>query len=198
MSPIRIRRAANDALAITVAGVTLALVANYVSPRGLSLAHDYFPSAPPTSVAPAAPGSNSTLSERDARFAHRGLALVTLARAVELFRDPRHAEGRIIFIDARDDRHYRSGHIPGALPLDHSRLADYAADVLAACQIAEHIVVYCTGGNCEDSELAAADLLDFGLPATKVAVFGGGIEEWRARGLPLETGPRNSGVRLNP
>ena len=198
MSRTRVRRTVTDGLVIAGVGVTLALAANHWSPRGLSLRRDYFPPPPPSLAATSGPAANPVNADRELRFARRGLALAELAQTVAWFRDPRFAEGRIVFIDARDDRHFQAGHIPGAIQLDHYRLADHAASVVAACQLAEQIVVYCAGGNCEDSELAAADLLDFGLPAAKLAVFGGGIDEWRSQGLPLETGPRGSGVRLKP
>ena len=129
----------------------------------------------------------------ETRLARRGLAVVPLARVVELHRDPRFAEGRIVFIDARDDRHFHAGHLPGAIQLDHYHLDRHAPRVLAACLIAEQIVVYCNGGNCEDSELAAGDLLDFGVPASKILVYAGGIEEWQRHGLPIETNPRADG-----
>lgn len=199
MSLTRVRRTVTDGLAIAAVGVAFALAANQFSPRGLSLRRNYFPPAPAlASAASSTPTTTPAASDRDQRFARRGIALADHARVAAWYRDPRFAEGRIVFVDARDDRHFQAGHIPGAIQLDHYRLADHAAAVIAACQLAEQIVVYCTGGNCEDSELAAADLIDFGVPGGKVAVYVGGIDEWRSHNLPIETGLRGSGVRLKP
>jgi rhodanese-related sulfurtransferase len=66
--------------------------------------------------------------------------------------------------------------------------------VLPACLAAQKIVVYCTGGKCEDSEFAAGTLLEAGIPAAKISVYIGGITEWTAAKLPLETGTRKSGM----
>lgn len=193
----RLRHAIVDGLVIGLVGAGLAVAANFLSPRGLALRRDYFPATPAPSGPALVAGARSTggaADDRETRFARRGLTLVDHTRAVELFRDPRFAEGRIVFVDARDDQHFQAGHIPGALQLDHYRVEQYATTVLPACLIAEQIVVYCNGGNCEDSELAAIDLIEFGIPASKLVVDRGGIEEWRRHGLPVETGTRGSGV----
>jgi rhodanese-related sulfurtransferase len=55
-------------------------------------------------------------------------------------------------------------------------------------------VVYCNGGNCEDSELTAALLADANIvPREKLWVYGGGITEWATNGWPVELGERKSG-----
>ena len=66
-------------------------------------------------------------------------------------------------------------------------------DVLPVCQKAEQIVVYCNGGDCDDSETAALLLRDVGIPNQKLFVYGGGMAEWITNSLPVETGARNSG-----
>ena len=50
------------------------------------------------------------------------------------------------------------------------------------------IVVYCNGGDCEDSESAALFLLGLGADPERIRVFTGGITEWTERGMPLEQG----------
>ena len=67
---------------------------------------------------------------------------------------------------------------------------------MPVCRKAEQIVVYCNGGDCDDSETAALLLRDMGIPNQKLFVYGGGIAEWKANGLPVETGARNSGILL--
>lgn len=47
-----------------------------------------------------------------------GIATLTTAQALALFRDPQYDQGTIVFVDARDDRHYGAGHVPGAYQLD--------------------------------------------------------------------------------
>lgn len=191
---------AAQSLIVMLAGIAAGLVANALSPRGISLTRNYFPDAARATRAPAAPPVSTTTraneppaptADAPVRLARSGIPLLDHARSLELFRDPRRAEGRILFVDARDDRHFQEGHIPGAIQFDHYRMEKHIAEVLPACQIAEQIVVYCNGGACEDSELVALDLLQLGIPATKLAVYLGGIAEWKRRGLPLATGERS-------
>jgi rhodanese-related sulfurtransferase len=53
--------------------------------------------------------------------------------------------------------------------------------------------VYCTGGDCEDSEFTAIFLRDVGIPKEKLFVYGGGMTDWTTNGLPVEIGGRKSG-----
>jgi rhodanese-related sulfurtransferase len=123
----------------------------------------------------------------------QGLQVVEGDEAARLFRDPRHELDQIVFIDARDDQHYEAGHIPGAYEFDHYHAEKYFASVFPVCLQAQQVVVYCHGGDCEDSKFAAIILRDAGIPKEKVYVYVGGITEWQANGLPVETGTRRSG-----
>lgn len=199
-----LRRTLGEALAVAGLGLALALVANAVSPRGLKLGRDYFPAvASVTNVIaassvslPAAPmitTNQNRASEVAARLAGRGLRLIESAEAKALFRDPRREQELVVFIDARNDRHYLEGHIPGAYQFDHYYPENHLPVVLPACQQAEIVVVYCGGGDCEDSEFAALALKDAGISAERLVVYGGGIKDWTEGGLPIEVGPRGSG-----
>jgi rhodanese-related sulfurtransferase len=123
----------------------------------------------------------------------QGLQSVDGRQAAQLFHDPRFTQGSIAFIDARDEQHYREGHIPGACEFDPYYPEKYFAAVLPVCQAAEKIVVYCNGGDCDDSESAAILLRDVGITNQKLFVYTGGIPEWITNGLPVEIGGRNSG-----
>jgi rhodanese-related sulfurtransferase len=61
------------------------------------------------------------------------------------------------------------------------------------CQSAQKIVIYCNGGNCEDSQFAALTLRDAQIPNEKLFVFTGGITEWTNHSYAIELGERNSG-----
>jgi rhodanese-related sulfurtransferase len=209
-----------DGVLVGVLGLVVGLVANRVSPRGLALTRDYFPAAlvqPAEFKATAGPEPKSAASASAAASpgdeslsaatgpatpaparTKRGWPLASHNAVVALFHDPRYAAGQIVFIDARDDEHYTAGHIPGAYQFDHYHPDRYVATVLGAAAIAERIVVYCNGGDCEDSELAAIDLQSFGVPVDKLVVYGGGITEWKERQLPLEAGARGSGKPATP
>jgi rhodanese-related sulfurtransferase len=54
-------------------------------------------------------------------------------------------------------------------------------------------VIYCNGGDCDDSESAAITLRDVGIANPKLFIYTGGITEWTTNGLPVEIGGRNSG-----
>jgi rhodanese-related sulfurtransferase len=60
------------------------------------------------------------------------------------------------------------------------------------------VVVYCNGGECEDSEFAAIMLRDAGVPREALFIYAGGITEWKAQRLPMEAGARRSGELPKP
>jgi rhodanese-related sulfurtransferase len=196
-----------EVLVIAAAGLAFSLMANYVSPRGLSLGRDYFPgktgATPATHPGTGAPGlgtaagtnspDGSALATVAGRLAEKGLRVIDGPEAKQWFDQPQYAQELIVFIDARDDRHYQEGHVPGAYQFDRYYPEKHLAAVLPACATAEKIVVYCTGGNCEDSEFAALALKDAGVPAERLFVFVGGITQWSANGWPIELGERKSG-----
>lgn len=193
-----------EAVVVVAAAVGFAVAANGLSPRGLNLARDYFPQSTgrvvethvpqPVAVSSSSTNENSEVAEIDRRIKEKGLQPMGRAETERLFHDPRYQEGLVIFIDARDQAHFAEGHIPGAYPLDRYHPdKDLAAD-LTPCQTADQIVVYCTGGECEDAEYTAILLREAGVPNEKLFVYGGGFEDWSASHLPLEEGARFSGL----
>jgi prepilin-type N-terminal cleavage/methylation domain-containing protein len=183
-----------ESLCVLAIGGLLALAANALSPRGLELARNYFP-APTTvlSSGTTTPRSQSPQDQLAARLSEKGLQLVDTIQARQLFHTNAYLQGLVIFIDARNDEHYQAGHIPGAYQFDYYHPANSLPTILPACQLAQQILLYCNGGNCEDSELAANFLRDAGVPASKLLVYAGGITEWTSNSLPVETGSKNSG-----
>jgi rhodanese-related sulfurtransferase len=150
----------------------------------------------------AAQGTNSpAVSSQEilaARLKQNDLRLIGTEEVLKLFHDPRYQHDLVVFIDAREANHYEAGHIPGAYQFDYHYPENYLATILPVCQVAQEIVVYCHGGECEDSESAAIFLTrDAGIPAQKLFVYGGGITEWTSRELPLELGARKSGKLSN-
>ena len=195
-----------------VAGLAFAFVANQLSPRGLNPGRNYHPGgekpdpAPQTAKAssvsltatnsrPAAASPEAALKER---LEKNGLHLLPRDEVEKLFHDLRRQQDLVLFIDARDEDEYHQGHIPGAFEFYHYYPDKYLADVLTPCQLAEQIIVYCTGGDCDDSESAALFLRDHGVPAAKLFIYGGGMTNWEAARLPVESGARDSGSVRNP
>jgi rhodanese-related sulfurtransferase len=242
-------------LLVVLVGVLFALAANHLSPRGLSLTRNYFPSAGPTqgaagtvvrespaniivrgnrtnavvqgtptnavvrekpekavvpgnppnavvqekpenAVVRASPASVPNQTPQEALAAQikaRGLQLAVSNQVVAWFNDPRRQTRQLVFIDARNEEDFQKGHVPGAWLFDPYQPERYFAAVTPVCQAAEQIVVYCHGGDCDDSLTAASLLEDLGIPGAKIAIYGGGMTEWPATGLPVETGAQNSG-----
>ena len=189
-----------EALLVTALGAAFALAANQISPCGLALARDYFPAGPASPPRPTAgvtnsePVSPAQLLAKQMR--EKGLQLLDESQTAKLFGDPRFKQDIVVFVDAREVVHYQQGHIPGAYEFDPYRSGKYFDVVVPVCQKAEQIVVYCNGGDCDDSETAALLLRDMGIPNQKLFVYGGGITEWAANNHPVETGERNSGTLL--
>ncbi len=206
--------------AALVAAVALGggLCANAVHPDGLSLGRDYFRTATPEAPAPAveaspavapavesgftepvlpaaapAPAPGAAASAVLQRLHARGLRVLDLAEARATFEDPAYAAGAYVFVDARGDDDYRAGHVPGAFQYDRFHPERHIDALLPACHAALQVVVYCLGGECEDSEFAALDLQGMGIDPQRIAVFAGGWAEWSAAGLPVETGARGGG-----
>jgi len=128
----------------------------------------------------------------------KGLQLMDSPRMVRLFYASRFKQDIVVFIDARDKEHYQQGHIPGAYEFDPYHPEKYFDTVLPVCQKADQIVIYCNGGDCDDSETAAFLLRDVGIANQKIFVYGGGVTEWETNSLPVETGVRNSGSLRKP
>jgi rhodanese-related sulfurtransferase len=189
-----------EALVVLGVGIVFAFGANLVSPRGLVFARNYSPAGarPPALTATNVAGTNlparSPAQLLVARLREQGLQLVDGHQARQLFQDPRFQQGTLVFLDARDEPRYREGHIPGAWEFDPYRPEKYFPAVYPLCQAAEQIVIYCNGGDCDDSEFAALTLRDVGITTNKLFIYDGGFAEWATNGLSVETGERNSGT----
>lgn len=196
-------RVLRESVLVILVGAALALLANQVSPFGLALTQNYFPAAAKTE--PASPARDAATAPKPAAAAREdpsspprpgGITpqMIALDEAVQLFRGPDYARELVVFVDARNAKQYAAGHIPGAYHFDRYRPEEHLPAVLPACLTAQRVVVYCTGGQCEDSHFAARQLEESGVPAERLAVFAGGIAEWTSNKLPLETGVRHSGM----
>jgi rhodanese-related sulfurtransferase len=209
-----LKRVILEALCVGALGLGAALVANQISPRGLALTRNYFPSQaatavqttpsaipleqrPTTSHVAAVEVVRADLDLTAAHLADRGMQVIEHTEVVGLFRDPRYLQELVIFVDARDDQHYQAGHVPGAYQFDHYYPENHLPTVLPACLNANRIVVYCQGGDCEDSEFATLTLHEAGVPLENLWIYAGGFAQWRTNGLPVETGARHSGSILN-
>jgi rhodanese-related sulfurtransferase len=94
-----------------------------------------------------------------------------------------------IFIDARRTSDYEQGHIDNAISIpvwEHD--ADDRVSALQAKRIKPDavMVVYCTGGNCEDASKLALKLAQAGF--LNVYVDKDGFPAWQKKGWPITRG----------
>jgi rhodanese-related sulfurtransferase len=200
-----------EGLLVAAAGAVFAFSANWLAclltrhsstPLGLELTRNYFPSSGSNTVPPNAVSTNTNIQPQqrlEAQLRAEGLSLADSNLVAQVFHDPRYERDLVVFIDARDNDEYQQGHIPGAYLFNHYHPESYLVTVVPVCQAAQQVVVYCNGGNCDESILAARLLRD--LPQVggeKIFVYAGGIAEWTTNGLAVEIGERKSGKMREP
>jgi rhodanese-related sulfurtransferase len=99
--------------------------------------------------------------------------------------------GDVPFLDARRTSAYRDGHIAGARPFSVWE-ADIDEKVKAFFEEGHDpsgvIVVYCSGGDCEDSHTLGQKLYMAGFD--NVLVYKDGFPDWEKRGLPIMKGDK--------
>ena len=102
-----------------------------------------------------------------------------------------HAKG-VLFLDARRTSVYEQGHIAGARPFSvwESDVDDKVNKLFEERSNPEQqalpIVVYCSGGDCEDSHMLAQKL--WGIQFNNVYVYKDGFPDWQKRGGAVHTG----------
>lgn len=100
-----------------------------------------------------------------------------------------HARGDVLFLDARRSSVYRDGHIGGARSI---AIWEHDADDKVKALFAEGrdqsapVVIYCSGGECEDSHMLAEKLYKVGFD--NVLVYKDGYPDWVKRGQAVAKG----------
>lgn len=88
-------------------------------------------------------------------------------------------------LDARRKEDYAKGHIRSALSLDIRQFDQLFPSIQPRLVAELPVIIYCGGGDCEDSHALAERLRGFGF---EPLVYAGGWEAWTAAKLPFETG----------
>ena len=99
------------------------------------------------------------------------------------------ARKNVLFLDARRSSVYRDGHIAGARPYSvwEADVDDKVKALFAeGLDQSAPIVVYCSGGECEDSHMLAEKLYRVGFD--NVLVYKDGFPDWQKRGLAVTGG----------
>ena len=118
----------------------------------------------------------------EARARQEKIPLATLAALRQAV-----AQGTAVVLDARPMADYAAGHIPGAAALPQDQVADFLAVRLAAYDRRQALVTYCAGAECDEALQLALLLRVQGY--TNLALFAGGLREWRETGGAVEAGP---------
>ncbi len=142
--------------------------------------------AAPPSSAPVKPGPGPPAAAKSF-LPHPDTAAVEIGTddAEFLYRQKR------LFLDARRTTVYADGHIPGArsFPVWESDIADRVkAFFEEGLDQNAPIVIYCSGGDCEDSHMLAEKLYMVGF--NNLLVYKDGFPAWQKRGLPSAKGPK--------
>ncbi|MBI4914108.1 MAG: hypothetical protein HY823_15370 [Acidobacteria bacterium] len=92
------------------------------------------------------------------------------------------------FVDARRSAQFLLGHVPGSrsLPAWEEGLAEQAEALALGADLDLPVVIYCSGGDCQDSHLVAQKLWLAGFRNLRIYVDG--FPDWERRGLPVATG----------
>jgi rhodanese-related sulfurtransferase len=109
-----------------------------------------------------------------------GIILVGLAEAEELF-----VRGSALFIDSRPKQKFSEGHILNAVSIPHEDNKKKLHTPVTV-PLEKTIVVYCDGGDCQESLALAKVLHSQGYK--NIRVFTGGWAEWVGSGHPTAKG----------
>jgi rhodanese-related sulfurtransferase/DNA-binding transcriptional ArsR family regulator len=90
-------------------------------------------------------------------------------------------KGLVTVLDVRPPEEYAAGHLPGAINVPVDKLESY----LSKLPKRKEVVAYCRGPYCLMSFEAVEKLRKRGLKARRLE---NGFPEWRAAGLPVESG----------
>lgn len=102
--------------------------------------------------------------------------------------DPNTASGLNVIVDARKDDLFEEGHIPGAILCNPHEIDLYLDTLRPAVSGAEKVIVYCGGGDCEDSVAMCRELLELNVPYEALQLYAGGWKDWTSRKGPADTG----------
>lgn len=149
--------ALRQALLLLLAAGLTGLVANHLNPRGVAL-----------QPGGSAIAGMAAMEESDGAELPRPITLVQLRLLL--------GREAALLLDARSRDEYRAGHLPGAVSLPFEDGSEERARIELLPRD-RWLICYCDGGGCELSEHLGLELVGRGFK--KVAVYRGGIEEWR-------------------
>jgi rhodanese-related sulfurtransferase len=91
------------------------------------------------------------------------------------------------FVDARAKDKYEAGHVAGAMRMDLASFAGGSKSLTGLLAHDDIIIVYCSGGNCDESDAVANMLTAFG-GYPNIWILHDGFPGWNQMHYPVETG----------
>jgi rhodanese-related sulfurtransferase len=160
--------------------VAIAFAFNEFNPKGIDVKRQYFPPLPA-----ATPAQGPAHSTPAAGGTQPRLRFINTEEAKKYFESADYLNRNVVFIDARDETRFDKGHIPGALLIDYYNLKGTLSTALSYLSPEKTLIVYCTGGTCQDSRYVAYVLWDYGF--RKILIYEDGFDCWAHDKLPVET-----------
>ena len=99
-------------------------------------------------------------------------------------------QAKVPFLDARRSGDYEQGHVAGAwcMPVWEADVDTRITVFEATAKLTskDPIVLYCSGGDCEDSHMLAAKFLKLGY--RNLLIYRAGFPDWQEQGRPARQG----------
>jgi len=162
-----IKSIAKELALLTGLALLIAVVFNFLNPKGIPLWGDWGSST----------CEDSALSSTAADL--YGLEVGDINQAKQIF-----DSGRALFVDARAEDFYANGHIKGAVSLPLGQFEERIDSFKKKYPTGTEIVTYCYAEECNDSHELARNLMARGY--TRVSCFTGGFLGWERAGYPIE------------
>jgi rhodanese-related sulfurtransferase len=172
-------RALRQIPVVILVTVAIAFAFNELNPKGIDIKHQYFPPVPT-----AAPSRGPALPTPAGGGTLPRLRFINTEEAKKYYDSVDYLNRNTVFIDARNEERYNKGHIPGALLIDYYNLKATLATALSYLSPEKTLIVYCTGGSCQDSRYVAYVLWDYGF--RKILIDEDGFDCWAHDKLPVE------------
>ncbi len=94
------------------------------------------------------------------------------------------------FFDARPKDTFEDGHIAGAFSLPVDSFENGEPFSVSILNDDKYIVIYCSGGNCEESHFIAEDIATYRPELVNmIHIYVAGYPGWTQAGLPTQSGP---------
>ena len=162
MAPGRILK---EIVIISVIAIGLGVAVNALSPHGIALKGDW-------------DKSKGMITARSKNDIVGKKSEIELADAIALYQQG------VLFVDARAEDFYKTGHIKGAISLPVENFFDKIAAFQKQYPETTAVITYCSGRECSDSHDLAENLTQAGY--ANVRIFIDGYPAWESQGQPVE------------